>query len=259
MKKLTMIIVSLLVITTTVFTVYAQQKDKGSNGNKGKGKEQHAQKDKGNKQDKKDDSRGNSDKSKDDKADKRNNDDNGNGKGKNKDKDHDDEGDGRGRDKNKMKDGYKWDRETFKDRKQYRNQDKVTICHKINRNDEPPVTIRVSENALKAHLNHGDVQGDCPAVSNNRFSDAFLKRRTQYYTTLQDGQEQVVYSRSILDYALERLTGARSQLVVLQRNNAPQAEIDRKQAVVVELEQNVSLLETLVGVAANLLVNKITN
>jgi len=156
-----------------------------------------------------------------------------------------------------MTDGFRWDRETFKDREQYRKQDKVTICHKINNDAEPAVTIRVSNNALKAHMNHGDKMGDCPQVNNSRYSDVFLRNRTDYYNTLQNHYEQVTYSQSILDYALARLTNSRQQLVVMQNNNLPAAEIQKKQATVVELEQNVSLLESLIGVAANLVVNKL--
>jgi len=158
---------------------------------------------------------------------------------------------------NDMKDGYKWDRETFKDRNKYKNQEKVTLCHKFNNGDEPAVTIRVSSNALKAHMNHGDVMGDCPAVTNNRFSNIFLRNRTDYYNNLQDHYEQVSYSRSILDYALARLTNSRQQLAIMQNNNMPVADIERKQVVIVELEQNVSLLERLLGIAANLVVNKL--
>ncbi len=67
-----------------------------------------------------------------------------------------------------------------------------------------------------------------------------------------------MYSRSILDYALIRLANSRTELATLKSRNLAQAEIERKQATVVELEQNVSLLETLVGVASNIVVNKLT-
>jgi len=156
-----------------------------------------------------------------------------------------------------MKDGYKWDRETFKDRKKYKNQKKVTICHKFNRDNEPAVTITVSSHALKAHMNHGDVMGDCPVVTNNRFSDIFLRKRKDYYNSIENSNEQVSYSRSILDYALIRLTNSRQQLAISRNNKMPVADIQRKQATVVELEQNVSLLETLIGVAVEVAVNKL--
>ena len=159
--------------------------------------------------------------------------------------------------KHDMKDGYKWDRETFKDRKKYKNQEKVTICHKFNSDNEPAVTIKVSSHALKAHMNHGDIMGDCPAVTNSRFSDNFLRKRKDYYNNIQNSYEQVSYSKSILDYALARLTHSRQQLAVAQNNKMPVADIERKQATVAELEQNVSLLEALIGVAANLVANKL--
>src|SRR5687767_5218110 len=177
--------------------------------------------------------------------------------GKNPVKDNQGRSDDPGRGNYDMRDGYKWDRETFKDRNKYKNQEKVTLCHKFNSGDEPAVTIRVSSNALKAHMNHGDVMGDCPAVTNSRFSNIFLRNRTDYYNNLQDHYEQVTYSRSILDYALARLANSRQQLVIMQNNNLPVADIERRQVVIVELEQNVSLLERLLGIAANLVVNKL--
>jgi hypothetical protein len=43
--------------------------------------------------------------------------------------------------------------------KQY--PEKVTICHRTGSKKNPFVTIRVSQNALKAHLKHGDARGAC--------------------------------------------------------------------------------------------------
>lgn len=175
---------------------------------------------------------------------------NGN-KGKNDDVTHGNNG------KHDMKDGYKWDRETFKNRAIIRNQDKVTLCHKFKSASEPGITISVSPHALKAHMNHGDIIGSCPIGAKGNFSDIFLRKRSNYYNTIENSQEQVSYSRSILDYAFIRLSYSRLQLATLQNNNMPVAEVERKQATVVELEQNVSLLETLIGVAVNVVVNKL--
>jgi len=147
---------------------------------------------------------------------------------------------------------YRWTRETFGDRERIRNGEKVSLCHKPGR-DEGGVTIRVSANALQAHLDHGDVRGECPEVANSRYTDDFLRRRTDYYNLLQEYDEQQLYSRSILDYALLRLSGARQDLVTLQNSGAPADEIERRQVVVGELEQNASLLEVLLAEAANLL------
>ncbi len=156
-----------------------------------------------------------------------------------------------------MKGVYLWDRETFKDRRKYKNQEKVSICHKFNGNNEPAVTINVSQNAMQAHLNHGDVMGGCPAVTDRRWSDVFLRNRNDYYNNVQNHYEQVSYSRSILDYAIARLTNSRQQLVTMQNTGVPVAQIETKQASVVQLEQNVSLLETLIGVATTIVVDKL--
>ncbi len=153
--------------------------------------------------------------------------------------------------------GYNWSRENFKDRKSFRKQDKVTICHKFVNGSESPVSIRVSANAAKAHLNHGDVMGDCPALNDSRYSDRYWRNRSDYYNNVQYNQEQVLYSSSILDYALQRLAGSRSQLAIMQSNNTPLADIQRKQQVVNGLEENVSVLEQLIGLATNVVVNKL--
>src|SRR5215218_5617405 len=42
---------------------------------------------------------------------------------------------------------------------------KVTICHHTHSKKNPFVTIRVSQNALKAHLRHGDTVGPCSGAT----------------------------------------------------------------------------------------------
>lgn len=152
---------------------------------------------------------------------------------------------------------WRWTPETFEQRRRWRDTEKVTICHKPRRDDEPGVTIRVSANALKAHLNHGDVTGECPRVENGRYTDRYLNRRADYYNVLQNGNEQVLYSRSILDYARERLGLAKQQLVVMRQNNAPADEIERRQLVVTELEQRTSALEQLLQVATTVITQRL--
>ena len=44
--------------------------------------------------------------------------------------------------------------------KQYEPK-KITICHRTHSKKKPFVTIRVSQNALKAHQKHGDTVGPC--------------------------------------------------------------------------------------------------
>ena len=152
--------------------------------------------------------------------------------------------------------GYRWDRENFNDRKKYRSQQKVNICHKISKGNGEGVEINVSENAVKAHLNHGDVLGQCPVIT-RRYSDIFYNNRQSYYNSLQNTQEQVYYSQSILDYALARLAYGKGQLVTLQSSGAPIAVVESKQQSVYQLQENVSLLETLIGAAVTVVANEL--
>jgi hypothetical protein len=242
--KLSLAGICILLILTITYTTYSQGKKNDQGGKKEQ--QNKAGKDHGNP----------------------NKEDKGNGKKDNEDKrDKPDKTDKPGNsDKNDHKNGnnhkndaagvYHWNNKNFKERDKLKKQEKVTLCHKTGSN-EPGVTLNVSRNALQAHLNHGDAMGDCPNVNDSRYTNGFLKRRNEYYNTLQQSQEQVLYSKSIYDYALERLTNSRSQLVIMQRNNAPAADIQQRQLVVTELEQNVSVLQTLIGVAVNLLASKL--
>jgi hypothetical protein len=45
---------------------------------------------------------------------------------------------------------------------QYEYGGKVTICHRTEADKNPSVTITVSENAVDAHVAHGDTLGPCP-------------------------------------------------------------------------------------------------
>ena len=259
MKQVSILGISFLLVTAVAFTDFPQQEK-----NKNDKKEQ--QENKAKNQDKKNNQgNSNANKNKNDQPGNKNQKDN---QGKNNAKDKDNKGldkmNGNNASRNDnargnvdMRDGYKWDRETFKDRNKYKNQEKVTICHKFNNDNEPAVTLSVSVNALKAHMDHGDVEGSCPDIRNDRYSDDYIRERNDYYERIQESREKVLYSQSILDYAVQRLTDSRVQLANMQSRNLPAVEIQRKQATVVELEQNVSLLETLIGVTANLLVNKL--
>lgn len=48
---------------------------------------------------------------------------------------------------------------------------KVNVCHKTGSDSNPWVQIEVSENALEAHLTHGDIQGNCPSQKKNDDKD----------------------------------------------------------------------------------------
>ncbi len=44
-------------------------------------------------------------------------------------------------------------------------ENKATVCHKTGSDSHPWEQIEVSENALKAHVDHGDIIGNCPEES----------------------------------------------------------------------------------------------
>lgn len=250
---------AITMISFLAYTALAQEKE-----NKGKGKQEKVDKGKGN-NGQNSDNRGNSQGQGNGNNGNGNNDNRGNGKdkenkgnnGKSVFTGNDDRGNSEGKGNNENGDGFKWTRENFKDRDKMRNGEKVTICHKVSRENEPGVTLKVSSNALKAHMKHGDVQGECPLAPNKDFTDNYLRKRNDYYNVLQNYEEQSVYSRSVLDYALERLTQSRSQLTSMQNSNAEQAEIERKRQAVQELEENASLLEILLQEGSKLLVNRL--
>jgi hypothetical protein len=243
-KKLTLLSICLFLIATITYTAFSQGKEKNNkkeshgNGHDKKNKEQDNDNDKDE----------NKDNKKDHEENKENNKDHVKGQEK-----HDNEGK---HDRTDMNDSYHWTKENFKDREKLSKQDKVTICHKLNGNQQG-VTLSVSANAVKAHMNHGDIMGECPQVNNSGYSSTFIQQQTNYYNVIQSTHEQVIYSKSVLDYALERLAASRIQLVTMQASNMPVAQIQDKQTAVVELEQNVSLLQTLLGVAINFVAGKL--
>lgn len=281
MKKIVSITgIMCMIFLAFILTASTQQqgKEKGKGNQQGNGKSEQQ---KGNNGQKEEKQNNNGNKNNNDNTEKikgNSNANNGNensyenGQGKNNDKgnkgnmkgndNRDDNGNGNGKGKNKGADyyngvfGYHWDKDNFNDRNKYKRQDKVTICHKISKGNGEGVEISVSENAVKAHLNHGDIIGQCP-VYKRQYSGIFYRNRQDYYNTLQGTQEQVYYSQSILDYALARLAYGRGELVTLQNNNAPLSVIQGRQQSVNQLQQNVSLLQTLIGVAVTVVANKL--
>jgi hypothetical protein len=53
----------------------------------------------------------------------------------------------------------------FKNKAAELQEHKVSICHKTGSDSNPWVQIEVSENALEAHMAHGDINGSCPSGS----------------------------------------------------------------------------------------------
>ncbi len=73
----------------------------------------------------------------------------------------------------------------------------VTICHVPPGNNQNPITITINENALNAHLAHGDDLGSCNGVSNNG---------TIYYTTFHNhASGNIGNAALILEYVILNL------------------------------------------------------
>lgn len=140
-----------------------------------------------------------------------------------------------------------WGFDNYKNRKRPKEHKKVTVCHNTGDRNYP-VTITVSENALQAHLNHGDQIGNCRANSSNRWPDYFIKTRENVYNRYEDTWEMMSYSESLLRYAADKLLGTKSAFQV-QRPTLSTQEIQRREALIFELQNNVNSLENQLSVS----------
>lgn len=129
--------------------------------------------------------------------------------------------------------------------KGYRNGNKVTVCHKENGINEG-VTIEISENALDAHLAHGDTKGACTFdTKDDRDRDVkVIERRREvrsdYFTTVAEAEDLLDIANHRLEVARQDLANARVRLDVLTDN--PDVEVD----VVTQRTQLVQDIESLV-------------
>ena len=141
-----------------------------------------------------------------------------------------------------------WGFEDFSNRKRPGNQKKVTICHNGGgQNAEYPVTISISENAVQAHLNHGDEIGNCSINYGDRWSSNYIQSREQVYNNYEQTWETMSYSEALLRFAADKLLGIRSDLNRTRTTLSPQ-EIQRRETLIYELQNNVNALENQVGV-----------
>jgi hypothetical protein len=73
----------------------------------------------------------------------------------------------------------------------------VTICHIPPGNNSNPITITINQNALQAHLNHGDSIGSCANTNNNG---------TIYFTSFHNhANANIGNSLLILEYVILNL------------------------------------------------------
>lgn len=140
-----------------------------------------------------------------------------------------------------------WNLGDFANRKHPKDQKKVTICHNpSSENSNNGVTINVSENALQAHLNHGDQRGNCNINYSDRWSDRYVKSRENVYNRYEQTWETMSYSEALLRLAADKLLGIRSNLD-RSRSTLTSDEIQRREALIMDLQNNVYSLENQLG------------
>lgn len=273
-------ILPLVFLVAIAFNGAPPQKEKGNKNENSQGKE--SQGERGNDNNKSDkSSRGNNDdqgkRSDNDRGEankgryednNQGNNKNGQGNDKNKNKGNDDyrvgSDDNKGGNKNdkgkdksngkSRKEAIKWDRdeninwgfENYSSRKRPKDHKKVTICHNTG-DSEFPVNISVSENALKAHMNHGDQVGNCTTNYSDRWSDNYIRTRENVYNNYENTWETMSYSESLLRFAADKLLGIKSSFQT-QRPTLSAQEIQRKEALILDLQNNVNSLENQLAV-----------
>lgn len=129
----------------------------------------------------------------------------------------------------------------YRNIKQPKDIKKVMICHKPNRS-EFPVMISVSENAVKAHLNHGDYLGECKDFDRSRYSDNYWDARKEYYNQYTNTTETLSFGEQLLALAVSKLTNAKAQMVPL-RSTLQEEELRRKEAALIKLQNDVYNLQ----------------
>ena len=139
-----------------------------------------------------------------------------------------------------------WNLNDFDNRWNPRNTKKVTICHNPNGNSNNGVTIKVSENALQAHRNHGDQIGDCNINYSDRWSRDYILSRENVFYNYEQTWERMSYGEALLQLALQKLLGLRTNLD-RDRSRLSSDEIRRREALIYELENNTSALDNQLG------------
>ena len=136
-----------------------------------------------------------------------------------------------------------WNLGSFAKRYNPRDQKKVTICHKPSfNNSNNGVTINVSENALKMHLNHGDHLGSCKFNYPDTWSSRYIRSREYVFNTYEDTWERMSFGEALLRLAADKLLGLRTNLQRDRSTLSPE-EIRRRELLIYELENNMILMD----------------
>jgi len=279
MKRNNILRISILpLIVLAVFALADPQKDKNEQGKSegkekdeirrgrvGKQGEKNQEQDENNRQENNDQANKNKegkdndkykDKDKDKKEYGQNDDNNGkSGKSKNKSKDGNWEIK-RGKGDSKIMNGNRnvtidWGFDNWKDRKHPKKQKKVSICHNPSGDDSgKSVNINISENAVQAHLNHGDMIGNCPNNYSDRWTPGYIQSREIVYNQYEQTYETMSYSEALLKYAMEKLLGVRTNLNTNRVNFSTQ-EVQRREVLILDLQNNVTDLENQLDLTRN--------
>jgi hypothetical protein len=121
--------------------------------------------------------------------------------------------------------------------KKPKNNKKVTICHKPDGSNYP-TAITVSENALKAHLNHGDSQGNCDDFDRSIYTKNYWEARNGYYNQYYQTTETLSFGEQLLVNAIDVLTKRRSQLDASRSTLTP-VQVQKREVVLIDLQNNV--------------------
>jgi len=144
-----------------------------------------------------------------------------------------------------------WGINNWAERKYPKNQKKVSICHNPSGNDSGnSVTINISENAVQAHLNHGDTMGDCSNNYSDRWSREYIQSREIVYNNYEQTYETMSYSEALLKYAMEKLLGVKTNLNSTRVNLNAQ-EVERREGLILDLQNNVTDLENQLNLTRN--------
>jgi hypothetical protein len=117
------------------------------------------------------------------------------------------------------------------------NNKKVNICHKTDGSNYP-TSITVSENALKAHLNHGDSQGNCNDFDRSIYTKNYWDARNGYYNQYYQTTETLSFGEQLLVNAIDVLTNRRSQLNATRTTLTP-VQVQKREVVLIDLQNNV--------------------
>ena len=137
-----------------------------------------------------------------------------------------------------------WNLANFGSRKHPKDQKKVTICHQTG--NSVPVNINVSENALQAHMKHGDQLGNCN-IDFGSWPKNYVTSRENVYNSYENTWETMSYSEALLKIALEKLLGIKTDLNQ-NRSRLSAQEIQRREMLIMELQNNTNSLDGQIGV-----------